>query len=555
MNPPALNRWRSRAHVVVLGAVAAAAIATPAGASPQQCQRTIAGKFAKFVQQRVKLLQKCHEHVVIGKRPGPCPDAATAPKLARLQDKLASAIHQHCGGPDKNCGVAVDESLASIGWDLGSCPGFEGACTAPIAHCGDVAACLTCVGTAAIDQAMSLAYDGLTASAPNGELNRCQATIGRSLARYFTSKAAALAKCEDKILKGLASGPCPDAAKTAPRIERAAAKVSLRICRACGGFDQNCGGGDDFSAAQIGFASACPDVTVPNGPSCGASTTPLSALATCAGCVTDFKTDCLDAVSVPALKSYPSECQATAPPAATTTATPVATPVLTATATPTVAATPTRTTTPTAGVTATSAVTATPTGVAATPTLTLPLPTLSLPLPTVTLPLPSITLPLPTLTLPLPSITLPLPSVTLPLPSLTLPLPTLTLPPLPTITLPLPTETPVAGPTPTLTLPLPSLTLPLPTLMLPLPTLTLPLPSLTLPLPTLAIPLLPTASPTATPTVTSTPALTATPTRTPTPTPTATPNCGDGVIVPPETCETGIPCGLTNVCVACAACV
>ncbi|MEO7438411.1 MAG: hypothetical protein ABI080_23240, partial [Candidatus Binatia bacterium] len=379
--------------------------ATPAEATPLQCQRTIAAKFAKFVQGRIKVLQKCNEQVVIGKRPGPCPDFQTTSKINRLATKLFQQISQHCGGPDKQCGVGTDESLAAIGWNLGVCPGFEGGCAGPIADCGDVATCLTCVGSAAIDQAMTLAYGGLTASAPNGDLNRCQATIGRSMSRYFTSKYLALAKCEDKILKGFVPGPCPDAAKTAPRIARAAEKVNQRICRACGGFDQNCGSGDDFSSAEIGFPAACFEVTVPGGASCSGSTTPLAALASCVGCVTDFKTACLDAISVPNLKPYPSECGDVVAPTetptpvatATRTATPGATPTTTVTrtstptgtVTPAVTTTPTRTTTPTGAATptATPSNTQTPT-IAPTPTLTLPLPTVTLPLPTITLPLP-----------------------------------------------------------------------------------------------------------------------------------------------------------------------
>src|SRR5256885_12736729 len=134
-------------RATICGLIAATALAlslgtAPAAAAPLKCQRTIVGRFAKFVHGRVKLLAKCHEQVVIGKRPGPCPDLSTAAKIAALDAKLKRAIDQQCGGDDRTCGTADDDTLASIGWDVGSCPGFEGGCTAPIADCGDVATCL-----------------------------------------------------------------------------------------------------------------------------------------------------------------------------------------------------------------------------------------------------------------------------------------------------------------------------------------------------------------------------------------------------------------------------
>jgi len=61
---------------------------------------------------------------------------------------------------------------------------------------------------------------------------------------------------------------------------------------------------------RTGFPANCDDLVVPNGgPSCGGAITTLQSLATCVGCVVRFKTDCLDALSVPTLKSYPAECR------------------------------------------------------------------------------------------------------------------------------------------------------------------------------------------------------------------------------------------------------
>lgn len=374
-------------------------------ADPATCRRAVSATLAKFVQAKLKLLQKCNDAVVRGKIAGPCPDAATATKIARAAGKLRRTVSQRCGGLDRNCGLGGDDdSLASIGWDVGTCPGLETAtCANAIADCHGVVDCIDCVGQAAVDQAVTLSYGSLVPSAVGTTLNRCQVAIGKSMARYFAARSQALAKCEDKVLLGTQAGPCPDAARTAPKIARAAAKLQSAVCRACGGADRLCGGGDDLSPAAIGFPASCHDVTVPNGgPTCSGAIATLQDLADCVGCVVQFKTDCVDTLGVPTLESYPAECGIAATP------------------------TPTRTATPTPVTTATATSTAT---IVATPTVTA-------------------------------------------------------------------TGTPVL---------------------------------------------------TATPTVT--------PTQTPTPTPTATPNCGDGIITPPETCEQGIPCGLTNICIACLTCL
>jgi hypothetical protein len=399
--------WR-RLAVALLVTLVVPAIAA---AEPSACRRSVSSSLAKFVQAKVKLLRKCNEAVLTGKRPGPCPDALTTEKITRLAGKLRRTISQRCGGADGNCGIGGDDDpLAAIGWDGGSCPNFaHGGCNAAITDCTGVVDCVGCVGEAAVDQAIGLAYDGLAPSSPGTALQKCQAAIGRAAAKYVAVRSQALAKCEAKALAG---GPsCPDG-KTGLKLSRAQAKVITGICAACGGVNHVCGDGDDPTITAIGFPASCPAVTVPGGTACGGLVTDVPDLADCVACVVEYGTDCVDALGVPTLATYPAECNP---------------------ATPTPTRTPTPTLTP-------GPPTKTPSG---TPTHT-------------------------------------------------------------------PTATNVDTPTPTITR-------------------------------------------TPTPTLTATP--TVTPTRTPTPTPTATPNCGDGIIVPPETCEQGIPCGLTNVCVACLTCL
>jgi hypothetical protein len=578
------------------GVLVLVALGPASAAGPVACQREIAKSSAKFIRRKMSVLRKCNDAIVTGVHSGPCPDAKASGRIARASAKLHSAIDAACGGGDQHCGTGDDESLASIGWDGGACPNFEaGACNGPIADCADVSDCLECIGEAAIDQEIALTYGDLNYSNDNQMIVDCQRRIGNRIAKFLSVKARALQKCEDRVLSGVSGGPCPDA-KSAATIATALNKTTQKICTVCGGPDLTCGTGDDPSRLEIGFRSDCPAVTVPGGPACGGPINDLQDIVQCLECVTEFKVDCLDRVSVPGIATYPPECDqpvetATPTLSATPTRTPTPTPTLTlplSTPSATPSAPPTTTATPTvtsAIATTTATLTGTPTETP-TATLTLPLPTITLPVPTptITLPLPTVTLPLPTVTLPLPTVTvtLPLPTVTLPLPTVTLPLPTatstpagptptLTLPlPTITVTLPLPTATETSTavpatptPTPTLTLALPTvtLTLPLPTVTATptpapataTPTLTVPLPTLTLPLPTLTATQTPTPAPTATPTPTSTP--TATPTRTPTPTPTATPFCGNGIIEAGETCELpNINCGALQTCLLCTQC-
>jgi hypothetical protein len=108
---------------------------------------------------------------------------------------------------------------------------------------------------------------------------------------------------------GDATGTCPAAdGKAAGAIAKAESKKIAAICNACGGADKLCGGGDDFTPAQIGFATNCPDVTPPGAPSCAHTITTLQDVVDCVDCVTEFEVDCAISVAVPALTAYPTEC-------------------------------------------------------------------------------------------------------------------------------------------------------------------------------------------------------------------------------------------------------
>jgi hypothetical protein len=294
--------------IVMAVTTALVGTAPPAHATPVACQREISKGFAKFTQARLKALGRCEDAVVAGKLAGPCPDGKTAAVLAKAEAKLRSSIANKCGGADHVCGSGSDESLASIGWGSGACRNFEsGGCTNPIADCDDVAQCLVCVGTAAIDQAIGLYYGALHPTT-DAAIDRCQREIGRSAAKAFRAETKALQKCADARLKG-SGASCPDP-KASSLISRARAKAVAKICRACGGADGVCGGSGDLTPAAIGFPATCPSVTVPGGTACGGAVNDLQGLVNCVTCVTAFKADCTDAISVPGLEAYPANCNA-----------------------------------------------------------------------------------------------------------------------------------------------------------------------------------------------------------------------------------------------------
>lgn len=294
-----------------------------AAAEPVACQREIAKASAKYVQAKLKALQKCNDAVVTDASPGPCPDAKAAGKITKAESKLRSSIDKKCGGADKSCGTgADDDSLAAIGW-TGDCPNFEnGGCTNAIADCDDVSDCLVCVDEAAVDQAIDLYYGDLNLTTTDPATIGCQRAIGKSTAAFFAAKSKALQKCEDGIMKGTVTGPCPDAGKAAPAIAKAESKKRAGICKACGGPDRLCGGGDDLSPAQIGFTGNCPNVTIPGGASCARTISSVQDVVDCVDCVTEFKADCLDPLAARGLRPYPSECNNNAPATPTATATP-----------------------------------------------------------------------------------------------------------------------------------------------------------------------------------------------------------------------------------------
>jgi len=171
-----MRRWTS---VAVIGGVWLTMTAGSAHADPGLCQRAITGGTARYAQARMKTLQKCWDEVVNG-RAGACPDGKASAKITKAGLKLHRLIGKACGGGDANCGTGNDDdSLASIGWDLGTCPNLAGgSCDNPLVHCGDVADCVQCGAETAIDQTLALTYGSPNLSNSGPAIERCQRAIG-----------------------------------------------------------------------------------------------------------------------------------------------------------------------------------------------------------------------------------------------------------------------------------------------------------------------------------------------------------------------------------------
>ncbi len=285
-----------------------------ADADVLKCQRAITKASAQFFQATTKASDTC-EAALVKAGAGTCPDAKATAAVQKATIKLASTIATACGGSDRICNAdAIDEHLpAALGWpDV--CPNIATAyCDQPIATCGDIATCLVCLGTEASTSANDLAYGALALpSSGDPALNACQRAIGKANAIYLRAESKALAACWRARQMGQHGDSCAPPAtgdgKYLAQIAKADEKRTRSIAKACGGADHTLGGVDDRTPAEIGFADACPSVTVPGGPACGAPITDLTGLVACLDCVAAAAAACVDRAPVPQLATYPSEC-------------------------------------------------------------------------------------------------------------------------------------------------------------------------------------------------------------------------------------------------------
>src|SRR5512134_1376740 len=74
--PPGL--W---AAVALALGVATMGGAAPAFAEPESCKREIVRAEGRYSRAKMKIMQKCEDNVVAGKKPGPCPDPKSAVRI------------------------------------------------------------------------------------------------------------------------------------------------------------------------------------------------------------------------------------------------------------------------------------------------------------------------------------------------------------------------------------------------------------------------------------------------------------------------------------------
>jgi hypothetical protein len=326
-----------------------------------KCSATIVKSTDKYVKAVTKVLQKCNDASVKVGHASSAPGGDlglcdTSSKAAAAFLKMQAKIVNACD--------AAGVTPANIGWPA-QCPNFEnGSCDTAIAAGADIAACLKCIDDAAVAQVMNLYYGAMTDAGTIVPIINCQSAVGKAPSGFLLAKLKALGKCRKAVDAGSVAS-CPDPVKAAPAIAKAESKKVAKICNACGAAVSGLGCTNmGQPPSNIGFVTTCPDVTVPGGPSCAGAIDTMSDLVACVDCVTEFKVDCMDALSAPHQVPYPVECN---PPQ------PTSTPGITATPTSTITPTPTATATITATLTATPTPTATQT-VTPTPTLT-PTPT------------------------------------------------------------------------------------------------------------------------------------------------------------------------------------
>ncbi|HXJ33257.1 MAG TPA: hypothetical protein VMS22_04385 [Candidatus Eisenbacteria bacterium] len=279
--------------------ILAFAFATPAAAAT--CRDVITAEAGRHVQAAAKTLATCaRRHVDCDA------DPASAAKLASAAARLRSKVADVCCGGDLTCGTPDDVALATIGWTTGFCPNLDHHdCNNLIDSPGDVATCLVCLGRAAAEDLIALA-----APPSNPALARCTAALPKAVSKLAVSTSKALAACWAARGAGAHANPCPvpGDGRAAAALATASARAAKVVCRACGGADHACGGGDDVSPATLGLPSVCPAVTVPGGAACGGPVTTLADLVACADCVASHDVECADHAAVPAFVPYPGEC-------------------------------------------------------------------------------------------------------------------------------------------------------------------------------------------------------------------------------------------------------
>jgi hypothetical protein len=123
----------------------------------------------------------------------------------------------------------------------------------------------------------------------------CQRAITREGSRFVRAQVRELGRCADQIVRGLVPDPgpggrlsfCRARPKTALRLATAAARLQMKIERACGGADRICGTPDDNLDMQthVGFPATCPNLENRVDPDCSKPIDDCRDVADCLECI------------------------------------------------------------------------------------------------------------------------------------------------------------------------------------------------------------------------------------------------------------------------------
>ncbi|HVN87591.1 MAG TPA: hypothetical protein VMW17_22370 [Candidatus Binatia bacterium] len=214
----------------------------------------------------------------------------------------------------------------------------------------DIGNCLACIGEASVDQIDSIVAGQLKPAAKvcvggdnpgqtcasdsdcpgtkpgkckamDPAVDKCRSALATAAATFFQTKRAILEKCEEGIVKGTVTPPCPDT-PTATAIGKAETKLLTTVAKSCGGkdglfeSDPNAKPGAinlDLKPDQASGLFTCPNL--PGPASCtsiaGQPINTAEDLAKCLDCLVEFKVDCTDRIATPSLGALPAFCNPT----------------------------------------------------------------------------------------------------------------------------------------------------------------------------------------------------------------------------------------------------
>ncbi|MEO6025518.1 MAG: hypothetical protein ABIR79_01445, partial [Candidatus Binatia bacterium] len=166
------------------------------GKAQLACRRAVIKAASKFAAADTRARVTCETARLKGKLVAPCPDGKATVKIVAADAKRTTAILKACGTlPPADAGFGA------------ACPGYTGACAAPIGSAADVSACTDCGARRGDDELADAVYG----APPDATHLKCQLAVGTTVTGYYRAVSALLAKCEDSVARGKLVGTCPDA--------------------------------------------------------------------------------------------------------------------------------------------------------------------------------------------------------------------------------------------------------------------------------------------------------------------------------------------------------